>query len=357
MRTRAAHSAATPFADTSPSGMNIVAQRIRGPAPARDAERWPDEFIDRLLPQNLARSALDAEAHIREGRFQRSLAALAGASSVLAGAEVAYEHYRGGYGHRIMYTPVALAFAMTVAGFWGTFSAHAARTVLRWTSAATLLDGAIGFCFHVRGIHRKPGGWRLPVPNIIMGPPIFAPLLFGVSAYLGLVASFLRPEQAAPSAPRSRTTRLRSPIADESAAQHPWSIGLREGRFQKHLAAATIVGTICSGTEALYSHYKNNFRYKAQWTPIAIAPLLVGAAAGAIGSARVARTLLPAMSVLAMAGGAVGFGYHVRGVLRRPGGLAKPLYNVIYGPPVFAPLLFAACGTIGLLASLMRRER
>ena len=27
------------------------------------------------------------------------------------------------------------------------------------------------------------------------------------------------------------------------------------------------------------------------------------------------------------------------------------------GPPVFAPLLFAACGTIGLLASLMRRER
>lgn len=37
--------------------------------------------------------------------------------------------------------------------------------------------------------------------------------------------------------------------------------------------------------------------------------------------------------------------------------MKKPLYNLIYGPPVFAPLLFAACGTIGLLASLMRRER
>jgi hypothetical protein len=27
--------------------------------------------------------------------------------------------------------------------------------------------------------------------NMIMGPPIFAPLLFGTSAYLGLIASFL----------------------------------------------------------------------------------------------------------------------------------------------------------------------
>jgi hypothetical protein len=36
--------------------------------------------------------------------------------------------------------------------------------------------------------------------------------------------------------------------------------------------------------------------------------------------------------------------------------LQKPLYNVLYGPPIFAPLLFAACGTVGLLASLMRRE-
>ena len=38
-------------------------------------------------------------------------------------------------------------------------------------------------------------------------------------------------------------------------------------------------------------------------------------------------------------------------------GIKKPLYNIMYGPPIFAPLLFAACGTIGLLASLMRRER
>jgi hypothetical protein len=63
------------------------------------------------------------------------------------------------------------------------------------------------------------------------------------------------------------------------------------------------------------------------------------------------------MSALAIADGTVGFGYHARGVLRRPGGLKKPIYNIIYGPPLFAPLLFAASGFLGLLASLLRREK
>ncbi len=337
--------------------MNALTKRLRRLASPRETGNWPDNVIDALLPEGLARPARRAEAHIREGRFQRSLSFLAGASSVLAGAEVAYEHYRGSYGQRIMYTPVALGGAMTVAGLWGAFSTRAARTVLRWTSAVTLLDGLIGFCFHVRGIARKPGGWRLPVTNIVMGPPIFAPLLFGVSAYLGLIASFLRPEEAAPQILRSPRARILSFTSEEIAAHHPWTIGLREGRFQKHLAVATMVGTFCSGAEALYSHYKNNFRYLAQWTPIIIAPLLIGAAAGALVSPKVARTWLPAMSVLAIADGGVGFFYHARGVARRPGGLKKPLYNLIYGPPIFAPLLFAACGTVGLLASLMRRER
>jgi hypothetical protein len=60
---------------------------------------------------------------------------------------------------------------------------------------------------------------------------------------------------------------------------------------------------------------------------------------------------------LAMVNGAVGAGYHVRGIIRRPGGLKKPLYNTLYGPPIFAPMLFAACGLLGMLAYLMRRER
>jgi hypothetical protein len=29
----------------------------------------------------------------------------------------------------------------------------------------------------------------------------------------------------------------------------------------------------------------------------------------------------------------------------------------MYGPPIFAPLLFAAAGFLGLMASLLRREK
>jgi hypothetical protein len=120
---------------------------------------------------------------------------------------------------------------------------------------------------------------------------------------------------------------------------------------------AAIVSAFFSGFEAWYSHYKNNFRYKAQWTPVLLAPALMLTGAYSLKHRRAAQTLLPAVSALALADGAAGFFYHARGVLRRPGGLKKPLYNLIYGPPVFAPLLFAACGFLGILASLLRRKK
>ena len=293
-------------------------------------------------------------ARIREGRFSRTLALVAGLSGLPTGADVLLEHYRGSYGQKVMWSPVILSGAMAGAGVWGALSHRAAKTVLRWTSAVSLVDGLVGFGFHVRGIARKPGGWRTPVANLVMGPPITAPLLFGVAAYLGLIASYLRPEEAAAPDPRTWAERARDYVLRRPPPA--WRVELREGRFQKHLAVATMFSTFCSGFEALYSHYKTNFRYKAQWTPVLMTPLLMGAAGASIRSERAARTWLPGLSVLAMLNGAVGFGFHVRGVLRRPGGTRQLFYNMIYGPPIFAPLLFSACGFYGLLASLIRRE-
>lgn len=312
------------------------------------------------IVSDFTRAGTAVDEDIREGRFQRSLSLIAGVSSVLSGLEVTYEHYRGSYSQRIMYTPVLLSAALLAAGIAGFRSKRAVRTVLPAISAITLVDGAVGFCFHVRGIQRKPGGWRIPIFNIIMGPPVFAPLLFGVSAYLGLIASYLRREED------TDQNRIPRPGHAESWARHlpgnipheqiSWKQDLREGRFQRHMAAATAISAFFSGFEALYSHYKNNFRYKMQWTPVIIAPMLMGASIAAMKSRRAAHTWLPAMSALAIADGSVGFYYHARGVLRRPGGAKMPLYNIMYGPPIFAPLLFAACGFVGLLASLLRRE-
>ena len=316
---------------------------------------------------NLAEDVEVADQYLREGRFQRSLSLLAGATSLLTGMEVAYEHYRGSYSRRVMYTPVILSGILFGAGIFGFLSERGARKVLRPVAALTLGDGALGFYFHVRGIARKPGGWRLPMTNMIMGPPIFSPLLFGISAYLGLIASYLRREQrgTAPQGDIAWFPRAAHPRhwtrALPGSVSKPESIGLaqdiREGRFQKQMAAATAISAALSGFEAFYSHYKNNFRYKAQWTPVILAPLLMGAGIGAMRSRKIAHTVLPALSALALADGGAGFYYHARGVLRRPGGRKHLLYNIMYGPPVLAPLLFAACGMLGLLASLLRREK
>jgi hypothetical protein len=131
---------------------------------------------------------------------------------------------------------------------------------------------------------------------------------------------------------------------------------IREGKFQRQVAIVTGISALLSGFEAYYSHYKNNFRYWAQWTPVVIAPLLAGIAFASVKSRRIATTALPALSIVAGADAAVGFFYHSRGVLRRPGGTKNLLYNIMYGPPIFAPLLFGAAGMLGVLASLLRRR-
>jgi hypothetical protein len=297
-----------------------------------------------LLPRPLRDLADMAAQHIQHGTFQRSLSLIVAGTSVVSGLEVGYEHYRGGYSNPVMYTPVLLSAALAVASFASVFSRRAATTWMRWLGYATLADGVIGFGFHIRGIARKPGGWRLPVTNIVMGPPLFAPLLFGTSAYLGVIASYLQREEDESMLPALSQAR-------------GWREDIRTGRFQKHLSVVAAIYVICTGAESWYSHYKDNFKYGVQWSPILLTPLLAGSALGAVRSELCANTLLPAASALAMIDGVVGTGYHLRGIVRRPGGLKKPLYNTLYGPPIFAPMLFAAAGMLGALAYLMRRER
>ena len=313
-----------------------------------------------LLPRSLIREGIVVEQHIREGRFQRSLSLMAGLSNILGGLEVLTEHYRGSYSQRVMYTPVLLSPALLIAGAWGALSRRAARTVLPIVSLLQIADGVVGFVFHVRGVHRKPGGWRIPIFNIIMGPPLFAPLLLTLSGFLGVLASLLRREDDPahswlPGAPRPRATWRN--LAPRTIRRDALALeqDIREGRFQRGVAAATALLALFNGVEALYSHYKNNFAYRSEWLPILMTPVVTVAGIGAIWSRAIARTLLPVSSVATAVIGGLGFYFHARGVTRRPGGMKTPIYNIIFGPPVFAPLLFAATGMLGVLASLLRR--
>jgi hypothetical protein len=325
--------------------------------------RSSSQALRLLRPRVLTHEGIVLEHHIREGRFQRFLSLIAGLSSILAGYEVMTEHVQGSYGQRIMYSPVFLSPLLAIAGVWATFNRRVARTFLPIISAILMLDGLVGFLYHVRGISRKPGGWRLPVFNIAKGPPLFAPLLFGLSGFLGFLAAFLRREDdPMPALPpgmphpfrRHVPSFLPQGITREGIILEQ---DIREGRFQRGLAIATAVSAFLNGMESLYSHYRDGYIYRVQWTPVLLAPVVTVVGIAAVVSKKIAHTLLPAVSLLAILDGSVGFFFHLRGISRLPTSPKQMVHSLVYGPPIFAPLLFAATGFLGLLASLMRREK
>lgn len=146
----------------------------------------------------LYREAVAEIAHLRrevgEGRFQRGLAVLAAIFAVLNGGEAFYEHLRGSFAQRWMWTPVWLSPLMAMAGIGAYYSAHVAKWVLPWVSFVTFFEGLAGFILHLRGISRMAGHFRNLQFNIAMGPPLFAPLLFCSVGFLGLLSAFTQRE-------------------------------------------------------------------------------------------------------------------------------------------------------------------
>ena len=134
-------------------------------------------------------------ANIREGRMQKLLSLATAASAPALGLEIYLEHYKGSFGDRWMWTPIALTPPLTLAGIAGFFSERAAKTFLPAVSALYALDGLIGIVTHVRGVHRKPGGFREPTYNLVMGPPLLAPGSLLMVGAFGLVAAAVKRER------------------------------------------------------------------------------------------------------------------------------------------------------------------
>ncbi|HEY7036794.1 MAG TPA: hypothetical protein VH482_36035 [Thermomicrobiales bacterium] len=311
--------------------------------------------IDRLRNE----TAL-ARMEIRTGRFQRSMALITGFSAVVSGFESYVQHDRGAFANPLMWTPVALTPPTAAAAGAALVSERAARKVLPALAVATLADGLLGFVLHVRGIERMPGGLETGQYNVVMGPPVFAPLLMCTVGVTGVLTGLLRREEARVE-PWSRP-----PIAPvmNALARQVESRGVRQrvagavaqGRFEREMAITSACFGILAGGEAYFEHLRGSFNQWAMWTPVWVTPPMVAAAVGAVASERVARNVLPFTSAVTFLDGAVGFGLHLRGIRDMPGGFSNLRFNVTLGPPLFAPLLFTAVGLTGFIASLLRRR-
>ncbi|QFP75135.1 hypothetical protein [Deinococcus sp. AJ005] len=133
---------------------------------------------------------------VNHGRFEKSMSGVTAASALLVCAEVYYEHYKGSFGNRVMWSPIIVTPPLVIAGIAGIFSVKAAKTALPAASLLYMLTGAVGLVMHIRGVSRKPGGWKFAAYNVVMGPPVIAPGLFAMVGGMGLLASLVRREGA-----------------------------------------------------------------------------------------------------------------------------------------------------------------
>lgn len=133
-------------------------------------------------------------ADVAHGRFERSLAGLTAIAAAVTTSEVYIEHYKASFGNKMMWSPIIVTPPVIVAGVAGVFSKKWAKTALPVTAAIYTLNGLVGEYFHIRGVARKPGGFKLASYNLPMGPPISAPGLMTLVGGMGLLAALLRRE-------------------------------------------------------------------------------------------------------------------------------------------------------------------
>jgi hypothetical protein len=284
------------------------------------------------------------------------MAAVTGLSAAASGFEAFVQHRRGAFSHWLMWTPIVLTPpTMAVAGA-ALVSERAARRVLPVLAAVTLVDGVLGFVYHLRGIRRMPGGLSTGQYNIVMGPPVFAPLLMCTVGFAGLLTGLLRRQGRKLSPRRLLQGGRRVRALGEGSSVGGLVERITHGRFQQLMAASAAGFAVLAGGEAYFEHLRGSFNQRVMWTPVWVTPPMVAAGIGAVVSQRIARKVLPVTSAVVFVDGLIGFALHLRGIERMPGGLKNLEFNVTMGPPAFAPLLLCAVGLMGMVAALLRRK-
>lgn len=132
--------------------------------------------------------------NVEHGKFEKALSGLTAAAAAVTTAEIYFEHYRASFGNKWMWSPIVVTPPVMVAGIMGVRSRRWAKTVLPITAAIYTADGLLGEFFHMRGVARRPGGWRMATYNVPMGPPVAAPGLMTLVGGMGLLAAVLRRE-------------------------------------------------------------------------------------------------------------------------------------------------------------------
>ena len=253
------------------------------------------------------------------------VALLTAGMTLLLLADALAGHYRAGFTLRVQYMPFVSGGLLIV-----TAVAAAAAPGVGWLDAAlrgagwlAVASGLVGFGFHhYYGIAKKPGGYKWLLHYLMYGAPPLAPLALAGVGVLTLIAA-------------------RGLAGETNFA----GISLRAALFV--LIAVALTGAVL---QAGILHYRGAFNNPAMYAPLT-APLLAAAASAwaAVAPNGGALFALTALLWLTFLIGFAGLGMHLRGLGRQMGGLYVFLFNLLEGPPAWAPALFAGFAAVGLV--------
>ena len=129
------------------------------------------------------------------GRLQKLLAGRDGGERAAARVEIYLEHYRGSFGDRWMWTPICSAAADGGRASPASSPSGGADVAARRVGAVRASTASSASSRTSAASRKRPGGFREPTYNLVMGPPLLAPGSLGLVGALGLLAAVVKRER------------------------------------------------------------------------------------------------------------------------------------------------------------------
>jgi hypothetical protein len=255
----------------------------------------------------------------------RWIAVVAAAITLLVLAEVLTGHYRSGFPVRAQYAPFVSGGLLVMAAVAAVAAPDAqwARTTLMAAGSLSLVTGVVGVGYHhYYGIVEKAGAYRWLLHYLMYGAPQLAPLALSASGALAVIAA--------------------NGMAGKTAV-----LGIEARVALLGTVAIALAGAVA---QAGILHYRGAYNNPLMYAPFT-APLLAAAASAwfVVDASPAVRVVLTPLFVLTFVTGFLGVGMHLRGLDRQMGGLHIWLFNLLQGPPVWAPTMFSGFAVVGLV--------
>lgn len=254
----------------------------------------------------------------------RWIALVAAVLTLLTLAEAWTGHYRSGFLLGAQYAPFLSGGLLVLSALAALVAPDAAwaPVMLRIAGWVAVATGVIGVGYHhYYGIVEKAGSYRWLLHYLMYGAPQLAPLALSATGALGVIAA-------------------------TGMANRPAILGIALRAALLGTVAVALAGAVA---QAGVLHYRGAYNNPLMYAPFT-APLLAAVASAwsvMVPDSRVWSALTP-LFLLTFVTGFVGVGMHLRGLDRQMGGLHVWLFNLLQGPPVWAPTMFSGFAVVGL---------